>query len=180
MTPKKQPSGRSEDTPQWTTATAARIDRIAEDLHRQTELVDVDTGTQNVHHIPQRAGAEIRSTHAQMHGGASNPQIGRKSAGASSSSSRPPSGIEPTAIPEGGDTGRPAEVIGTSIGRWEGAQPRELPQNPAEELAALRFASTRPQSFCTVAAQRDGVRSPCGGALLRDNLLCIVCVVVCF
>ena len=73
MTPKKQPSGRSEDTPQWTTATAARLDRIADDLHRQIELVDADTGTQNVHQIAQLAGAGARSTHAQMHGGASNP-----------------------------------------------------------------------------------------------------------
>ena len=147
MTPRKQPSGRSAETPLWTTATAARIDRIAEELHRQTELVGVDTGSQNDPHIPQRAAAEIGSIDARMHGGASNPQIGLRSTGASSSSSRQLVGIEPTAIPAAGDSRRPAEVIGTSTGRWEGAQPRNLPQNPAEELAALRFAGTRAQSF---------------------------------
>jgi len=68
MTPRKQPTGRSEGTPQWTTATAARLDRIASDLHRQIELVDANTGAQDVREPPEPGVAGAGTTHAWMHG----------------------------------------------------------------------------------------------------------------
>jgi len=147
MTPKKQPPGRREGTPQWTTAAAARLDRVAANFERQVEEAAADESAQEVHDTAERGAGGAGAAGARRQGGLSGPQHGSRSGGASSSSSRPPPGIEPTAIPGGGDTRRPSEVIGTATGRWAGAQPRDLPADPAEDLAALRLSGSRPQSF---------------------------------
>jgi hypothetical protein len=145
--PKQQPPGRREGTSQWTMAAAARLDRIADAFQRQVEAAAADEGAQKIHDTPERGAAGARAAGARRQGGPSGSQHASRSGGASSSSSRPPPGTEPTAIPGGGDTRRPSEVIGTATGRWAGAQPRDLPADPAEELAALRLAGSRPQSF---------------------------------
>ena len=147
MAPRKQPTGRSEGTPQWTTAAAARLDRVASDLHRQIELVDANTGAQDVREPPEPGVAGARTTHAWMHGGSSNLQLGSRSGGASSSSSRPPSGIEPTAIPL---------MVGTPAGPLKSLAPA---QRGGQERSHGIFHATQPKSWLLSALQVSD-RSP--------------------
>ena len=83
-----------------------------------------------------RVRLDLASSAAEM-AGANLPTPPAPPTGGSSSSAPSRHGIEPTAIPE-----------------HKGLQPRDQPENPMEELAALRFARTSTASF---AVQRHAV-----------------------
>ena len=137
MAPKHNPYGRGEDAPQWTTAAAARLDTVLYGFERQWGVDYGDTSA--VEPTATAAGVPDAAMDSPPRPSAAG------SAGASSSAAAP-SRRGPTAD---ADTRSPAMFMSEqTMAHWaEGVAPRSLPSDPATQLAGLRLATTRPQSF---------------------------------
>ena len=145
MAAKKAP-GRHPETPSWLTAAAARLNRVNEDFVVQMIAADLKKAI-------EEADDDDMETHPASSSSAAAPSTRQERVDrvvaeyeAKMMAIRQARGrVEPTAT-RWGDFRAPASVIGKAAFS-AGLEPRDLPRVPQEELAALRFAGAKPQSF---------------------------------